>query len=431
LSVFESRHTFVAVADESPWRKLWTLEPDLAFLNHGSFGACPRAVLDAQSAFRERMEREPVRFFVRDLEKLLDAARGALAAFLRAEPSDLSFVPNATAGVNAVLGSFPFAPGDEILVTNHAYNACRNACEYAAKRAGASVVVATVPFPLRSPDEVVEALLAHVGPKTRLALVDHVTSPTGLVWPVERIVPALAERGVETIVDGAHAPGMLDVDLSSIGAAFYAGNCHKWLCAPKGAGFLHVRRDRQPWVRPHVISHGANSPRTDRSRFLIEFDWTGTADPTAYLTVPAAIDFLGSLLPGGWPELRARNRALALAARERVRRTLGVAAPAPDEMIGSLATVPFLELPAGAPVPPYAALGFDPLQIRLSDEHRIQVPCFYWLPPAGASGPILRMVRMSAQLYNTVDEYERLAVVLRAVVDEERAGGGDPAATGH
>lgn len=407
--------------DESPWRKHWTLEPGLAFLNHGSFGACPRAVLDAQTAWRERMEREPVRFFVRDLERLIDAARSSLAAFLRADALDLSFVPNATAGVNAVLRSFPLAAGDEVLVTNHAYNACRNACEYAAGRAGARVVVAPVPFPIRSPDEVVESVLACVGARTRLALVDHVTSPTGLVFPVERIVASLAERGVETLVDGAHAPGMLDVDLAGLGAAFYAGNCHKWLCAPKGAGFLYVRRDRQDWVRPHVISHGANSPRTDRSRFLIEFDWTGTADPTAYLTVPAAIEFLGSLLPGGWPELRATNRALVLAARARLCEILGVAAPTPDEMIGSLATVPFLELRAGDPIPPYAALGFDPLQVRLSDEHRIQVPCFYWLAPQGTAGPSLRMVRLSAQLYNALPEYESLAEVLRDVVGEERS----------
>jgi isopenicillin-N epimerase len=410
--------------DESPWRKHWTLEPGLAFLNHGSFGACPRAVLDAQTAWRERMEREPVRFFVRDLERLLDGARAALAVFLRADARDLSFVPNATAGVNAVLRSFPFEPEDEVLVTSHAYNACRNACEFAAQRAGARVVVAPVPFPIRSSDEVVATVLARVGPRTRLALVDHVTSPTGLVWPIARLVASLAERGVETIVDGAHAPGMLDVDLDGLGAAFYAGNCHKWLCSPKGAGFLHVRRDRQDLVRPHVISHGANSPRTDRSRFLIEFDWTGTADPTAYLTVPAAIDFLGSLLPGGWPELRATNRALALAGRARLCAALGVTAPAPDEMIGSLATVPFLELEPGAPVPPYAALGFDPLQVRLSDEHRIQVPCFYWLAPEGSPGPSLRMVRLSAQLYNTVSEYERLAAVLREVVSHEATADG-------
>jgi isopenicillin-N epimerase len=416
------------VSAESPWRKLWTLEPGLAFLNHGSFGACPSAVLEAQSAWRERMEREPVRFFVRDLERLLDEARAALAGFLGADARDLCFVPNATAGVNAVLRSFPLEPGDEVLITSHAYNACRNACEYAAARAGARVVMAAVPFPVASADDVVEAVLARVGPRTRLALVDHVTSPTGLVWPVDRLVAALAERAVETIVDGAHAPGMLDVDLGSLGAAFYAGNCHKWLCAPKGAGFLHVRRDHQASVRPHVISHGANSPRSDRSRFLIEFDWTGTADPTAYLTVPAAIDFLGSLLPGGWPELRAANHALALAGRERLCAALGVEAPAPDDMVGSLATVPFLEVPAGAPVPPYAALGYDPLQVRLSDEHRIQVPCFYWLAPPGSSEPTLRMVRISAQLYNTVSEYEDLAAALREVLAEEDAKGGGQAA---
>jgi isopenicillin-N epimerase len=400
----------------SPWRDLWTLDPDVAFLNHGSFGACPRAVLDAQSGWRARMEREPVRFFVLDLGDLLDRARESLARFLGAEPHDLVFVPNATAGVNAVLRSLEFAPGDEVLVTDHAYNACRNACEFAVGRAGGRIAVAAVPFPIRSPDEVVEAVLAKVGPRTRLALVDHVTSPTGLVWPIGRLVAELARRGVEAIVDGAHAPGMVPVDLAAIGAAYYTGNCHKWLCAPKGAGFLHVRRDRQAAIRPHVISHGANSPRTDRSRFLLEFDWVGTLDPTAYLTVPAAIEYLGSLLPGGWPEVMARNRALARSGAELVCAALGCDVPAPAEMVGSLASIP-IPLDRARPSEPAdgrakenAALGYDPLQVHLLERYRIQVPCFA-RPPAAE-----RTIRLSAQLYNDLVDYERLAAALREVL---------------
>jgi isopenicillin-N epimerase len=401
--------------ERSPWRDLWTLDPDVAFLNHGSFGACPRAVLETQSRWRERMEREPVRFFVFDLGRLLDEARAALAAFLGANPRDLAFVPNATAGVNAVLRSLDLAPGDEVIVTDHAYNACRNACEFAFGRAGGRVAVAAVPFPIASPDEVVDAVLARVGPRTRLALVDHVTSPTGLVWPIARLVAALRERGVDALVDGAHAPGMVPVDVEAIGAAYYTGNCHKWLCAPKGAGFLHVRRDLQEAIRPHVISHGANSPRTDRSRFLLEFDWIGTLDPTAYLTVPAAIEYLGGLLPGGWPELMGRNRTLALAARERVCAALGYPAPAPAEMIGSLASIPIGRAPSEAESA-NAALGFDPLQAHLLERHRIQVPCFA-RPPAGE-----RTIRLSAQLYNDLAEYERLAAALREAVEESTSG---------
>ena len=381
----------------------WGLDPDVVFLNHGSFGACPREVLAEQSALRERMEREPVRFFMRELEPLLDAARASLGAFVGADPDDLAFVSNATAGVNCVLRSLRLAPGDELLTTDHEYNACRNALEETAARSGARVVVAAVPFPLDSPDRVVDAVVERAGPRTRLALVDHVTSQTGLVLPVERIVAALAARGVDPLVDGAPAPGMLPLALGAIGAAYYTGNCHKWMCAPKGAAFLWVRRDRQAATRPPSISHGRNSPRTDRPRFRLEFDWTGTDDPTAFLSVPAAIRVMGSLLPGGWSELRARNRDKALAARAVLCAALGVPPPSPDAMIGSLAAVPLPDAGRELPANP---LSTDPLQDTLFERYRIEVPIMPW--PA----PPRRLVRISAQLYNAPPQYQALAAAL-------------------
>jgi len=251
-------------------------------------------------------------------------------------------------------------------------------------------------------DEVVAAILRSVTARTRLALIDHITSPTGLVWPIGEIISRLAALGVDTLVDGAHAPGMVDVDLNRLAAAYYTGNCHKWLCAPKGSAFLWVRRDRQGEIRPLVISHGFNSPRTDRSRFRLEFDWTGSFDPSAVLSIPIALEFLGGLLAGGWPALRARNAALACRARQRLCDTLGVPPPCPETMLGALAAVP---LPGGGPLP-QTAWASDPLQDALLFEHQIEVPIVPW--PALPD----RLVRVSAQLYNEDADYDRLAHAL-------------------
>jgi isopenicillin-N epimerase len=387
----------------------WGLDPGISFLNHGSFGACPVPVLEHQRRLRERMEAQPVQFLARDLEPLLDAARAALAAFVGADPADLAWVANATTGVNSVLRSLALSRGDELLTTDHEYNACRNALDVVAERAGAVVVVAEVPFPLSSADQVVEAVLAGVTARTRIALLDHVTSQTGLVLPMAQLVRELDRRGVDTLVDGAHAPGMLDLDLDGLGAAYFTGNCHKWLCAPKGAAFLHVRRDRRERVRPLVVSHGANSPRRDRSRFHLEFDWVGTADPTAVLCVPEAIRFMGSLLPGGWTELRRSNRRLALHARDELCRTLGAAPPCPDGMIGSMAALP---LPPGPDEAPDSALYTDPLQAELLERWGIEAPVIPWpAPPA-------RLIRISAQVYNRFEQYQLLAGALKALLAE-------------
>src|SRR5262249_55093150 len=293
----------------------WTLDPHTAFLNHGSFGACPAEVLDAQRAWRERLERQPVQFLSRDLEGLLDETRAALGAFLGADPDDLAFVANATSGVNTVLRSLTLGRDDEVLVTDHAYGACRNAAEFVTRRAGARLVSVHIPFPLQSVEQIVGPVLAAVTRRTRLALLDHVTSPTGLVFPIARLVAALQIRGVDVLVDGAHAPGMLPLDLRRLNAAYYTGNAHKWLCAPKGAAFLWVRRDRQALVHPLPISHGFSDSRLDRSRFRLEFDWMGTIDPTAILCIPAALQFMEGRHPGGWPAVMSRNHALAVTAR--------------------------------------------------------------------------------------------------------------------
>lgn len=380
----------------------WALDPTVVFLNHGSFGACPVSVQRHQAALRAELEAQPVRFLSREIFDRLDVARGALASYLGADPEGLAFVPNATTGVNAVLRSLVFAPGDELLVTDHAYTACANALRFVAERAAARVVVAPIPFPLAGPDEAVDAILARVTPRTRLALLDHVTSPTALVLPLARLVRELRTRGVETLVDGAHAPGMLPLTLRELGATYYAGNCHKWLCAPKGAGFLVVDASRRADIRPVVISHGATATWPGRTRFRLEFDWTGTGDPTAYLSVPQAIADVAAMVPGGWSEVMARNRALALHARRVLCDALGGPVPCPDEMVGSLASLP---LPDGAD----SGIGWrrpDPLQAALRDGWGIEVPIFTW-PRAPK-----RLLRVSAQLYNDREQYARLADAL-------------------
>jgi isopenicillin-N epimerase len=381
------------------------LDPKVIFLNHGSFGSCPLPVLEFQRALRDRMERQPIQFLVRELEPLLDEARAALAQFVGARPDDLVFVPNATSGVNTVVRSLTFKPGDELLVTDHEYNACRNALEYAAGRGGASVVVVPVPFPVAGADQIVEAVMSRVTPRTRLALIDHITSQTALIMPVERIVKELAARGVDTLIDGAHAPGMIQVDVERLGAAYYTGNCHKWICCPKTAGFLHVRQDRQQNIHPLAISHGLTSPRKDRLPLLIEFAWTGTLDPTACLSVPESLRLMGSLLPGGWPEVMSRNHALAVEGRRMLCQTLEIGPPCAEAQLGSMASVPLPD--ARENERSVSPLFIDPLQDRLLARHNVEVPVVPW------PGFPKRLIRISCQLYTSAAQIQTLCDALR------------------
>ncbi len=391
-------------------RAPWLLDPEVSFLNHGSFGACPAPVLEAQRAWRDRLEAEPVRFFDLELPPLLDAVRIEVAAFLNADPDGLAFVPNTTTGVSTVLASLRFEPGDELLAGDHEYNATLNALRVAAERHGARVVVCRIPFPVSDPAQAAEAYLEAVTSRTRLAMVSQVTSPTALVLPVGAIVRELDRRGIPTLVDGAHAPGMIPVDLAELGAAWWTGNGHKWLCAPKGAAVLHARADVRDALRPLAVSHGLNDTRADRPRFRRLFDWTGTADFSPYLALSAALRYVGGLHPDGWAGLMADNASLARRGRDLVCAALGVAPPAPDTMLGAMASIP---LPGLAPTPEAARR----LQDQLFDEERIEVPIIPFPVPAArgpGSGPTAALVRISAQRYNRPEEYEALARALAA-----------------
>jgi isopenicillin-N epimerase len=395
----------------------WTLARDVVFLNHGSFGAAPRAVLAEQAAFREQMEQEPVRFFVERHAGLVEAARHAIAGFVRCDPEGVAMMPNASTGVATVFDNVPLRPGDEVLLGDHEYPACRNTLRRACARRGAVVVPVAIPFPVDSPDRVVEAYVAAVTPRTRLALVSHVTSPTALVLPVDRIVRELRSRGVDVLVDGAHAPGMIPwLDVGALGAPYYVANCHKWVCAPKGAAFVWVRPDRREGFRPLVLSNNAENPRPGRPHFVTEFEYAGTTDYTPWYSVPRAIHFMGGLL-SGWPEVCGRNRDLCLRARAAICRALEVPEPAPPSMIGSMAVV---ILPPHDPER-HERLGrrptryHDALQDALLERWRIQVPIW------GLPGRPERFVRISAQVYNSPEQYDYLAQALRAELAHERS----------
>ena len=381
----------------------WNLDPDVVHLNHGSFGATPVEVLDLQAELRLEMESNPVAFMLRRYQPALEESRAALAGFVGAEPEGLVFVPNATYGVNSVLRSIEprLREGDEVVITSQTYNACRNAVVVAAERAGASMVVADLPFPLAGPDEIVRAVLDVVTDRTTLVLLDHVTSPTALLLPIEEIIAAL-DPSVMVLVDGAHAPGMIPVDLASLGADFYTANCHKWICSPKGAAFLWVAEPFRDSMVAASVSHGYNDgwPGSE-SRFHAQFDWTGTDDPTARLCVAAALDAMATHRDGGWAAVRDSNRELVLAGRDVVIDALGIDAPAPDPMIGSIAALP------APPDPDPSPSIFDPLTTALHERWSIEVPVFAW--PASPQ----RLLRISAQQYNVLDDYHRLAEALR------------------
>lgn len=385
----------------SPYRKHWTLDPEVTFLNHGSYGAVPEVVQRKQEEQRRELEREPVRY-MRGRIRLADAARAAAASFVGADPADVVLVTNATHGVNAVLRSLRFGPGDELLVTDHEYNACRNALNWVAERAGATVVVAEIPFPLTDPRRVTEALLAKVTARTVLCLVDHITSPTALRLPVEEIVPALQSRGVRVLVDGAHAPGQVPVDLEALGADYWTGNFHKWPCAPKGSAVLHVHPRHRDTIRPTVISHGANADFSQRSRFHQEFDWEGTFDPSAWAVIPDVLEFVGGLMPGGWSAVMQRNHELALRARQMLCEGLGTEPVCPPEMIGTMASV---RLPPDL----HARLAARGVSLfgELVDRWKIEIPAIGWRQPVG------EMVRFSCHLHNDLEDYEKLLRALQ------------------
>jgi isopenicillin-N epimerase len=366
-----------------PLRDHFLLDPDVVYLNHGAYGACPRPVFERYQAWQLELEREPTQLLSERLPELLATARAALGAYLGADADDLVFVPNATAAVNMAARAVGLRAGDEVLTTNLEYGACDFTWEHLCALAGASYV--RVP-----PDE----LFDHVTERTRVLFVSHITSETALLLPVESIVARARAAGLVTIVDGAHAPGQVDLDLGAIGADFYAGNCHKWICAPKGAGFLHVRDEWQERVDGTIVSWGyGETPPT----FLSRTQRQGTRDPAAFLTVPDAIAFVTE------HDERARCTALAREARRELCELVGTEPLAPDEQIVQMASV---RLPQAD----------TSLSRRLFDEHRIEIPTM---------GPRRDdLLRISIALYTEREDVERLLDALPQVLRSARSPAG-------
>ena len=379
----------------------WNLREDIVYLNHGSFGATPLVILDEQRKWQNLMEEDPVSFFEDILPDAMLKSRKALAKVVSCNFEDLAFVENATTGVNIILRSLKFSPGDEILVPNHAYQACRNAIDFVANRYSVNVVTCKIPFPIHSSEEIIESIMSCVTEKTRLAMIDTVTSPTGLRMPFEKLVPLLESKGVNVLLDAAHGVGIVPLNLDFLGASFTTSNCHKWLLSPKGVAFLHVRKDLQKSINPLVISHGMTSNLQGSSRFRHEFDWTGTRDYSGVCVLPFLLDYLNKI-GGSLDKIMNANQKLTIYGRDLICQKLKLEKPCPDEMITSIATLKL-------PVKILSDVEFpnkqdsDPLHTHLLKKYNIQVPVWYWPEPEG------RYIRISAQMYNNETEYEYLA----------------------
>jgi isopenicillin-N epimerase len=375
-------------------KQYFLLDPEITFLNHGSFGACPRPVFEVYQEWQRRLERQPVLFLGREIDQLDQQARQALGEYLGANADDLVFVPNATHGVNILARSLNLRPGDEILSTDHEYGACDRAWDFMSKKTGMRVIRQTIPLPVASPEAFVETFWQGVTPSTKLIYLSHITSPTAQKFPVEAVCARARQEGILTLIDGAHAPGQLDLKLEAIGADFYTGNCHKWMLAPKGAGFLYARREVQEMIEPLVVGWGYNPEQAPQhaTRFVDHFQWTGTHDPAAALSVPAAIQFMHD---HRWHQVRQNCDRLLCDTLSRISGLFDL----PEAYCSPAFRPPQMgvaRLPANTEI--------EQLKLRLYEKHQIEVPLIEW------NGE--KFVRISVQGYNDEADLVRLEKAL-------------------
>ena len=380
-------------------REQFLLDQDVIFLNHGSYGATPRPVFDVYQDWQRRLERQPVLFLGREFNNLIQEARLALGKYINADADDLVFIPNATHGANIIARSLDLKPGDEILTTDHEYGACDFTWEFVCKASGAHYIRHAIPLPVPTPGEIAQRFLAGITPQTKAIYLSHITSSTALRLPVEQICQGARAKGVLSIVDAAHSPGQIPVDLQQLGADVVFGNCHKWMLAPKGSAFLYVRREVQKIIQPLIVSWGyeAAPEFTTGSRFVDLLQWTGTKDPAAALSVPTAIRFMEE---HHWQDVRDRCHQLLQQALIRICDLTGLPPAYPLES-------DFYSQMAVAPLPPC-----DPatLKRRLYDEYKIEVPITDWQGR--------QFIRISIQAYNGPNDVEMLLYALSVLLPE-------------
>jgi len=375
-------------------KDLFLLDPQVVFLNHGSFGACPRPVFEKYQAWQEQLERQPVQFLGSELDNYLRQARQGLAKYVHASADDIVYIPNATHGVNIIARSLQLNPGDEILTTDHEYGACNFAWDFICKKTGAKYRQQTIEVPATTQQEIVDQLWQAVTPLTKIIFLSHITSPTSLTLPVQLVCQRAHEAGIITIIDGAHAPGQLSLDLASLRADFYIGNCHKWMLSPKGAGFLYARREVQNLIEPLIVSWGYqskySSPR--ESTFIDFLQWSGTKDPAAALAVPSAIEFMKE---NHWDAVQARCHNLLHSAIEQIcdQTRLCPLYPLDSDFYHQMGTIPIPKMKDLAE-----------LKTRLYHEYKIEIPCLEWNDR--------HFLRLSVQGYNSEDEIDLLVSAL-------------------
>lgn len=377
-------------------RPLFGLRSSVIFLNHGSFGATPRPVMEAYQAWQRELEAQPVEFLARRARALLRSSRSILADYLGCRPLDIVYLSNPTTAVNIIARSLNLETGDEILTTDHEYGAVGRTWRLVCRAAGARYIQAPIPLPVTSPQEILDQLWARVSDRTRLIQISHISSQTALIFPVAEICRKARRAGILSLVDGAHAPGQIPVDLSTIGADFYTGACHKWLCAPKGSAFLYAHPEVQAQLDPLIVSWGYEAEEPGDSQFIDYHEWQGTRDISAFLSVPAAIGFQTRY---DWASVRSRCHAMLSSARQQLLALLNTSAICPDSPDW------FVQM-AAIQLPP----GSDPVEVqsRLYQEHRIEVPVYRWNDRA--------MLRVSVQGYNRAQDLEALLSALPAVL---------------